>query len=380
MHNSTREHFFRSLMSVTTGILVLSAGIFSTVFAKEVSIANATRDHAIQLLENRQVKQNNAVLNEDGAVVGVLWQKSGHENDGYVSSTQMEIAAISSDRVVLDAKIQTDKQKSDETHALASLKKTVKNQGKDVSNTKKIFDANAKKGIGVTSECSDTLDIAQQIVSKSTTASSTGEIDNTSLNNSLITLKTCRDEANLLSSFSERLKKTDQQVATLSKQWLNSKKNAPRDATDAIADGDAALASMKDARATALLAIQNAEISKAKLIIEDQILGKFDDVRVIMHRIDAMRNSKTYVKTIVSRLKEDNQTIIRLQSLGKDTSQAQGIVTTLQDKQKEIQSLTPGTAAYTNAVNDFANTNQKFAEAIGGTESIGNIVGKGTSS
>lgn len=289
MHNSTREHFFRSLMSVTAGILVLSTSIFSSVSAQETSIARATQKQAMKMLEENH--ESKKLLDDDREALeeAVVWQKTGRETEGYVSSTKMQ--ASSTDFAVSSPVIKTEKEKA--------------------------------------------------------------------------------NESRVLKNFTQRLKRADKQVEVLSRQWIFSKKQASVDATDAIADGDALFAAMKDARTTAVDAIQHKDISKAKLIIENEIIGRFDDVRAVMQRIDAMKNPKTFAKTISLRLKENNQTIDHLKSLGKDTGDVEEIFKELQQKQKDLRSKIVGSADFKKAVNDFTNTNQIFAEAAAGTEDIG---------
>ena len=170
------------------------------------------------------------------------------------------------------------------------------------------------------------------------------------------------------------LKRFDNQIRQTERQWNRLKKGAPESAQDAVALGDKILADIKTARASLNEKIKTGEVEDFESVLEDEIIGRFDDLNAAMQQIDAAKNAKRFVAQFAQRLKEEQRMIAKLKKLGKDTSELEDLLARSKALYERIKGMKSGSDEFEDAVGELADLGQEFAEATGGNEDVGGMV------
>lgn len=269
------------------------------------------------------------------------------------------------------------RQKAMEAKRLAQMKREMKRRTSELNRIEKSFKKFVSKGLTVPSSCSEALAEAKSVIAAVQAAENMEameDADSQSLNDHFETLNECKQRLEQLSRLPQMLKRFDGQIRATERQWNRLKKGAPESAQDAVALGDRILAGIKTARIRLDEQIKTGEIEDFEAVLEDEIIGKFDDLNAAMQQIDAAKNAKRFIAQFAGRLKEGQRMIAKLKKLGKDTSALEDLLARTKALYERIKSLKSGNDEYTEAVEELADLGQEFAEATGGNEDVGGMV------
>lgn len=270
-----------------------------------------------------------------------------------------------------------------EKKQLAQMKKGMLRAASELKRMKTFFDKFTAKGIAVPADCSDALTKAQaafDAIQAAETMEAAQDAGIEEVGDHFQTLQECRQKLEMLSRIPGMLKKIDREIARVERDWNRTKKNAPEAAAEAVTDGDAALASIKDTRVKVDVLVKEGNVEDMQELVEDGIFGKFDDIRAAMERIQAAKNAKRFIAEYQRRTRDAERTVARLKKLGEDTSKLEGIIAAIKQKYEEVKGLKTGSEEWLDAVMELAEIGQDFAEAAGGTEDVGASLQKGPGS
>ena len=273
---------------------------------------------------------------------------------------------------------QEARQKEQEKRMLEQMKKGMKQAVRGLQNMKKMFDKWSAKGISLPTTCPETLTKAQSLVETVLKAESMEAIEDVSpedLRDYMETLHECEQKGELLSRVPQVLKRVDREIKNVEKMWARAKKAAPDTATEVVSEGDRTLEAIKQARVKLGETIKVGEIEDLEDIIEDEIFGRFDDIRSDIQHLEAIRNAKKYLSEYTRQMKMARDYINKLKKASEDTSKLEEILLRAEQKYKEIKALKPGTEEFQDAVNELAELGQEFAEETGSDEDFSRELG-----
>lgn len=270
------------------------------------------------------------------------------------------------------------RQKEMEAKQLAQMKRGMKRAAAELAKMKRQFDKYASKGLTISADCSDALAKAQGVVDAVMNAESfeaVQDIEMQDLGDSFDTVNECRQNLDRLSRLPQMLKRVDSQIKQMERNWTRAKKGAPEGAADAIAEGDKVMADIQAARLKLEEQIKSGEIDDFEATLEDEIFGRFDDLGAAMQQIEAAKNAKRFVAQFTRNIKDAEHMIAKLKKMGKDTSKLEELLSRAKALYAQIKGFKAGSDEWLQAVEDLANLGQDFAEATGGTEDVGGMIG-----
>lgn len=266
---------------------------------------------------------------------------------------------------------QAQQEKMDKQN-LANMQKNMKQASKQFATMKTYLAKQAKKGIVIPSECTQALADGQNVidtVKNATTMDALGDIQPSDLNDSFNTLNDCRQTVDRLSRIPSEFKQIDRQTKSMEAQWNLSKKNAPAEASSAIADGDTILQGIKDARAKAGEEFKAGNPDDAEAALQDGVYGAMQDLGSTMQRVMAVKNSKRFFTDFAARLKTADKKIASLTKAKQDTSEATRLLGDMKDQFVAIKTMDVGSDEFMSAVEAVMQVSQAFDEATGGDSS-----------
>jgi len=264
-----------------------------------------------------------------------------------------------------------EKRNKQEAKQLAQIKKGMKQAAKQIARVKAAFAKVTAKGIAIPSDCTDAITTAQGVVDSVQNAAdfeAMQDIDMNELGDAMSTLNECQPKVQMLARLPQMLKQIDTQIKKIERTWTTAKKGAPADAADAVADGDAAIAAIREGRAKVEDLAKQGQIDDFGDALDENVFSKFDDISAIVSRINAAKNAKRFLASVPVMLKTANKTIAKLKKAGEDTTEAEVALATVKDLYATVKGLKAGTEEYAAAVEDLAQAGQDFAEVAGATD------------
>ena len=271
-------------------------------------------------------------------------------------------------------KQEEDRRKKEEQRMLEQMKRGMQQSVKGLASMKKQFDKWESKSVKLPSECHEAYTQAKTLVDAILKAESFEQIEELSpedMREYIDTMQDCRQTGERLARLPQMLKRIDSEIKNLEKAWTRAKKNVPDDAQDAVSDGNAALQAIKQARTKLNEAIKSGEIDDIEEVLEDEIYGKFDDVRSQIQRLGAASNAKKFVAEYTRQMKTARTYVERLRKRGKDVKELEDILARAEQKYQGIKALKLGGEEYYEAVQELAEIGQEFAEQTSSEEDFG---------
>ena len=266
---------------------------------------------------------------------------------------------------------QDERQKNMEKQQLENMKRGMKQASLQMTQMKNYFNKQAKKGVKIPEDCVQALAAVQQFIDKIKNASSMDEmsdVDMDSISDQFNAINECRQKVDALARMSGTLKQMDRQIKNTEQQWNKAKKSAPKEASSAIADGDALLQSVKDARRKISDLLATVEVDEIQSIMQDDIYGKFDDLGDVIQRINSVKNSKRFFTDFNRRLKDSSRTISNLKRTGQDMSEAEQILSDMKDQYAALKNMSIGSEDFMDAVQNLMQRGQELSDALGGNQ------------
>lgn len=283
-----------------------------------------------------------------------------------------------SDRFEQEQATQEARQKEQEKRMFEQMKKSIKQAIRGLENMKKMFDRWSSKGIALPTECKETLQNAQSLVDTILRAESheaLGDADPEDLRDHMETLHECEQKGQLLARVPQVLKRVDREIKNVEKMWARAKKGAAETSSEVVSTGDTTLDMIKQARAKLGESVKAGEVEDLEDIIEDEIFGRFDDIRSDIHRLEAIRNAKKYLSEYNRQIKMARDYIKKLKRASEDTSKLEEILAQAEQQHAVIKTLKPGTEEFQEAVDKLAELGQDFAEETSSEEDFSRELG-----
>jgi hypothetical protein len=376
MNEILDKRYLRLAISAVTTILVGAAGIFSFASAKEVSLVNYGARVAQEApQETPTVSEPVPMPDGSSETQNTAPSMPGANGEPRVDSTGPQNMMPQGPAQGFSGEDMEQKgeemRKQQEAKALERMKKGMKRTVKEIAKLKAYYEKVQAKGVTVPSECSEAVTKLQATVDtvmNAETLEAAEAADMSEMSDIMETVNSCRQRIEMLSRLPQILKKVDRQVKQLETRWNSAKKGAPADASDAIADGDAIFAKIKEGRAKVEEVAKDGDLEAISDALEEGVFARFDDVGAVMNRLMAAKNAKKFLAQVSRDFKAAEKTIAALKKGGQDTAQLEGILARAKDLFAQLKGMKSGSEEWMDGVEKLAETEQEFAEAAGSTE------------
>ncbi|HEU0050505.1 MAG TPA: hypothetical protein VFQ60_00420 [Patescibacteria group bacterium] len=277
-----------------------------------------------------------------------------------------------------------EEQRKMDAQNLARMQKGMKQAEKQLNQMKTYFTKQAKKGIAIPDDCTQAMNEVQQIIDSIKNAQSfedANNVDPQSMGDNFQTINDCRQRVDMLSRIPQMLKQVDRSIKNIQTQWARAKKGAPEEANSTIAEGDALIQGIKDARANVDQMLKDGNIDDLDSTIQDDIFNKFDDFGGIIQRVSAVKNSKKFFSDFTRQLKQADQTIAKLKKSGKDTSEAEQILSEMKQAFANLKGMDVGSDDFMSTMEDLMQHGMDFGDALGIDQNpnVDQLMGQGPS-
>ena len=266
-------------------------------------------------------------------------------------------------------KRQEAEQKKQEERQLQMMKKGMEQAARGITQMKKYFDKLVAKGVTLPSDCSDALAKIQETidtVKNATTFEEAQNADTDSMRDQFDTLNQCRQKVEMLAQLPRIFKQIDKEIKNIEREWTRAKRGTGSELQEVASEGDGIPQAIKDTRAKVVELAKNGDFEDIQSAIEDDVRGKFDDLRSVIDRMSAARNAKKFVAESTRRLRDAERTITVLKKQGDDTSELEALLAEAKQLATEIKGLKPGSNEFNDAVSKLADLGQQFAQSAGG--------------
>lgn len=286
-----------------------------------------------------------------------------------------------------DVQKEEARRKEQEAKNVERMKKSMQRMKKEVANVKKKFEKQASKGVGIPEQCTEAIGKAETIfvaVDGATTMEELEDAGTDELKEHFDTLNDCNHTVDRLAQIPKILKRVDRDIKNLERNWNRAKKGAPSDAGEAVADGDTALRNIKNARARLNDIAKLGDLDEFETVLEDDVMGKFDDVNAASRRLEAAKNAKRFMSQFTGHIKKAEAMIAKMKKQKKDTGEMEDVLSEMKEQYATAKQLKPGTEEYEDAVDALAELGQDFAAAAGAEDDVDaeieRGIGKGSAS
>lgn len=261
-----------------------------------------------------------------------------------------------------------------EKRGLEQMKRGMKQAASGVKRMKRDFERFAKKKVKVPEECTEALQKIENIVQAVNSAAdmdAAQEAGAEDMPEIFETLNDCRMRLEMLSRVPQMISRVNRELKNLERQWTRAKKNPPADLADAVAEGEAALQAIKEARDRVQSLANEGNIDEIEGVLEDEVFGRFDDVGAAIRRLEAARNAKRFATQFNQRIREAERLIKQLKRQKKDTAELGEILADAKAQYEALKSLKVGSDEWEEAIGELAELEQSFAATAGGGEDMG---------
>lgn len=296
-----------------------------------------------------------------------------------VGEVRLELRTLPTAPTTIRPKTSDESRNSREARALAELRKRFARTEKEIARIRRRAAELAKRQLALPERCRTALSRVEATIAgikASTTMEGAQAAGLSELRSQYDALKECQGDVGRLGKVTALLTRVDREIRASETRWNMAKRRAGK-LPELVAEGDAIVARMKEARTAVAVALKSGDLANAESQIEDNILGQKDDLDAVIQKIDAATRATTYVGQHTRRVAEARRAITALKKLGRDTARIEELLKRIEAVRERMKAHKAGSTEYSQDAAELAELNQTLAEATPATEDVDTTLSTG---